>query len=71
MAANLTVEQLREWTRKELGEWPDQGAFAAANNISSAYFSDFLNGKREPGEKMLAALGFERVVRYRRKHVPE
>ncbi len=67
MAASLTEEQLRKWTRKELTEWNSQEEYAQANGMSAAYLSDFLSGKRGPGAKMLEALGFERVVMFRRR----
>jgi len=34
--------------------------------ISAAYLSDVLSGRREPGQKLLTALGLVRVVQYRR-----
>jgi hypothetical protein len=37
--------------------------------VSPAYMSDILNGRREPGESVLRALGFRKVVRYER--IPE
>lgn len=35
-------------------------------NVSPMYVSDLLNGKRDPGEKVLVKLGLERVIRYKR-----
>ena len=35
--------------------------------ISEQYLSDVLNERTEPGAKILAPLGIERVVTYRRK----
>jgi lambda repressor-like predicted transcriptional regulator len=35
--------------------------------VSPAYLSDVLNGNREPGPKIIDALGLERVVTYRKK----
>lgn len=35
--------------------------------VSPAYLSDVLNGNREPGPKILDALGIERVVSYRQR----
>ena len=42
-----------------------QYQWATKHRLSPAYVSDVLNGRREPGEKMLSALGVERVVLYR------
>lgn len=44
-----------------------QKAYAQAHKISEQYLSDVLNGRREPGQKILDALGIERVVVYREK----
>ena len=41
--------------------------FADELGVSPAYLSDVLNGNREPGPKILDALGIERVVSYRQK----
>jgi DNA-binding transcriptional regulator YdaS (Cro superfamily) len=41
-----------------------QQAWAAANGVSSAYVSDVLNARREPGEAILRALGLRKIVRY-------
>ena len=43
----------------------NQQAFAKQHDISPAYVSDVLCGRRAPGAKILAALGYERVVGYR------
>jgi transcriptional regulator with XRE-family HTH domain len=40
---------------------------AADLGVSSQYLSDVLHGRREPGPKILNALGLERVVTYRKK----
>lgn len=41
-----------------------QAQFAERCGISEAYLSDILNDRREPGEKLLQALGLRRVVQY-------
>lgn len=48
----------------------NQSAWAKANKISPAYVSDVIAGRREPGKKILSALGLERVVSYRFKAPP-
>lgn len=48
----------------------DEGSqlnFARKHNISPPYISDALKGRRDPGEKILTALGLERVVNYRKR----
>ena len=42
-------------------QWCDDHA------VSTAYVSDVLNGRRDPGKKILNALGYEAVTRYRAK----
>ena len=41
-----------------------QAAWSERHGISPAYVSDVLNSRREPGPKILAALGLRKVVRY-------
>jgi len=44
---------------------PTQAAWAKTINASPAYVSDVLNGRREPGPKILEAVGFHKVTAYR------
>ncbi len=44
-----------------------QEAWGAAHKVAASYLSDVLNGRRDPGKSILAALGYERVVLYREK----
>ena len=44
-----------------------QAAWARAHKVSAAYVNDVLNGRRDPGPKILDAIGFEKVVTYRPK----
>lgn len=46
-----------------------QAAWARSKGVSAAYVNDVLKGRRDPGPKILDALGFERVVTYRPKQV--
>lgn len=61
----MTTDQVRTLLRKRINgnlrEW------ARENDVSPGYVSDVLFGRREPGEKVLSALGLERVVTYRKK----
>lgn len=49
----------------------NQSAFAKQHNISTAYLSDVINGRKEAGDKILDALGLERVVTHRWKTAPK
>lgn len=42
-------------------------AVAKDLGVSPAYLSDAIRGNREPGPKILDAIGLEKVVTYRRK----
>ncbi|HEY9611232.1 hypothetical protein [Allocoleopsis sp.] len=44
-----------------------QAAFAQDNDLSAAYVNDVLRGRREPGKKILDAVGVERITVYRLK----
>ena len=58
------IALLREQAR------PNQGAWAETHKIAASYLSDVLNGRRDPGKSILKALGYERVVLYRRANTP-
>lgn len=44
-----------------------QAVVAAELGISRGYLSELLLGRRQPGDKILDALGLEMTVTYRRK----
>ena len=56
---------VRVLLQKRVSERGTQKAVAVDLGVSEQYLSDVLNGRREPGEAMLEALGLERVVTYR------
>lgn len=43
-----------------------QAQFAQKAKVSQAYVNDLLAGKRTPGKKILAVLGYEKTVMYRK-----
>lgn len=45
---------------------PNQGAWAKAHGILPSTLSEALNGRHDPGKRLLDALGYERVVLYRK-----
>lgn len=53
----VLADQFKTGTAKE---------WAQRNKISAAYVSDVLQGRRDPGSKILKALGLEVVKDYRR-----
>ncbi|QSJ18976.1 hypothetical protein JYQ62_09660 [Nostoc sp. UHCC 0702] len=44
-----------------------QVAFAQDNELSATYVSDVLKARREPGKKILEAVGVEKITVYRPK----
>ena len=60
-------EYIRLELRRAVNAAPGQKALAAQWGISVQYISDVLRGYRDPGKSILAALGYERVVLYRKK----
>lgn len=44
-----------------------QVQWCSANDISTAYLSEVLKGRRDPGKKILDALGLESIVLYSKK----
>lgn len=65
MTKLLMIDDVRGMLKKAVGD--SQKAWGARHGISSPYVSDAIAGRADPGEKILAALGLERVVTYRRK----
>lgn len=63
MAKDLTADEVREKLRTAING--NASEWGRAAGISPAYVSDVLGGKREPGDKILQALGLEKVVTYR------
>ena len=53
--------------RRKCEEAGGQGKFGEKHGVSAPYLSDVLNRRRDPGEKVLEALGLERVVTYKVK----
>jgi hypothetical protein len=58
---------LIETVKNRIKDFGSQKAFAAHCKISTAYLNDFLQNKREPGEKILTALGFTKKTYYEKQ----
>ena len=58
----LTANEVRERLRAACNG--DQQGWAAEHLFSPPYISDVLNGRREPAERILAALGLKKTVIY-------
>lgn len=62
---DMTPVQVRKLLDGMADTAGSQKNLAAQLDVSESYLSDVLTGRREPGEKLLEALGLERVVTYR------
>jgi transcriptional regulator with XRE-family HTH domain len=62
----MEVVDIVEEMRRVIAEKFDgsQKKFAESCGISATYISDVLLGKRSPGDKVLAAIGYRTVVSY-------
>ena len=63
----MNKEQVIDLLRAACVKAGSQTAWATERGIATAYVSDVLKGRREPGAKLLDALGIERIVTYRRR----
>jgi predicted amino acid racemase len=63
----LTERDIKDRLRAAILKAGSQAAFARQHNISLQYINDVMNGRRDIGQKILDALGIERVVTYREK----
>lgn len=64
----MTIDDVRKRLAQACQNSGSQALWAKDNGLSTAYVNDVLHGRREPGGKLLAALGLERVVLYREQH---
>lgn len=60
----LISVDVRTMILKHSQEAGSQSSYAKSIGVSSSYLSDILKGKREPGHKILKALGLVRIVEY-------
>lgn len=63
----MRKDQLIAHIQKRVKDCESQVRLADKLDISAQYLNDVLAGKREPGAKLLAALGAVKVVTY---HIP-
>lgn len=61
----FTEQDILDHLRAAIHAIGSQKLFAQHYHISQQYLSDVLRGRREPGQKILDALGYERIVFYR------
>ena len=63
----MSPTELRSLLRKACAAAGSQRSWAHAHGVSTAYVSDVLAGRREPGPTILEALGVTRSVSYARR----
>jgi hypothetical protein len=61
---DLTPEQFHRYLEQKVRTFGSQKALAEYCGVGQAYLSDVMRGNREPGVKIVAALGFQKVVTY-------
>lgn len=62
----MTLDDVLNLLLAECEKAEGRKRWAEAHKLSPAYVSDVLNRRREPGKKILTALGVEKVVSYRK-----
>lgn len=63
----LDADAVAALLAKSVEDAGSQAHWCVANQVSTAYLSDVLNRRRDPGKKILDVLGLESVVFYRTK----
>lgn len=61
----MTQEALLNYISRRAQRLGTRRALAKHLGVSDQYLSDVLTGKREPGSKLLGALGFRKIISYR------
>lgn len=63
----VDADYIRGLVREAEREAGNRTRLAIKWNVSIQYISDVLSGYRDPGKSILKAIGYERVVLYRKK----
>lgn len=63
----LDEQDIRDRLRGAIDRAGSQRTFAEQHKMALQYVNDVLRGRRRPGQKILDALGVERVCFYREK----
>jgi transcriptional regulator with XRE-family HTH domain len=58
----MTLDQFRDYLRAEVQRQGSQRLLAQRCGVTESFLSDVLRGRRDPGPKLLAALGLRQVV---------
>ncbi len=66
MVINMTEGDVRKQVKRMVRDARFASTVASDLKVSPQYLYDFINGRRPPGKKILAALGLKKVVVYKR-----
>ena len=67
MKKQLTLSEVITLLATRCKEHGSQRAFAEMHDVSAQYVTDVLRKHREPGERILDALGLQKVIVYTEK----
>lgn len=62
----VDADAVRKALANDVARFDSQAQWCIENQISTAYLSDVLKGRRDPGKKILDVLGMEAVILYRK-----
>lgn len=60
----MNTIEFTQYLKSQIHKAGSQKEFARLTGISESYLSDVLRSRRDPGEKLLKAVGVKRVVTY-------
>lgn len=63
----MDADEVRARLRAAVGASKSAAAWARDHDVSPQFVSDVLLGNRDPGDKVLAALGLERIITFQEK----
>jgi hypothetical protein len=63
---SMTIEDVKDMLREACLKAGSQAIWAQQHGVSASYVSDVIQGRREPGDKVLKALGLDRIIIYKR-----
>lgn len=63
----MTQTEFIEFLRKQVEKCGTQKEYASKIGVSLPYLNDVVNGRKEPGKRLITGAGFEKVITYRRK----
>lgn len=66
MSRKLSANDIRNLLIKQA--YGNQSGWAMSHGVSPSYVCDFLKHRREPGKKLLDALGLERIIYYQKRN---